>query len=155
MDVDHLGIALVDQLVDKGIVRDVADLYALTPEQVAALERMGEKSAKNVFASIEGSRERTLDRVLCGLGIPQIGQVAARQLAEEAGTLRTILALTPEELREHVDDIRGFGPKMVESVALFFQDEEQRRADGQAARARRRADRAAARSGRDERAARW
>ena len=95
MDVDHLGIALVDQLVDKGIVRDVADLYALTQEQVASLERMGDKSAKNVIASIEGSRGRTLDRVLCGLGIPQIGQVAARQLAEAAGSLRTILAWSP------------------------------------------------------------
>ncbi|MGO8999832.1 MAG: NAD-dependent DNA ligase LigA [Polyangiaceae bacterium] len=127
MDVDHLGIALVDQLVDKGIVRDVADLYVLTQEQVASLERMGDKSAKNVIASIEVSRGRTLDKVLCGLGIPQIGQVAARQLAEAAGSLRTILAWSPAELREHVDDIRGFGPKMVESVAAYFEDADQRR----------------------------
>jgi DNA ligase (NAD+) len=126
MDVDHLGIALVDQLVDKGIVRDVADLYALTADQVASLERMGDKSAKNVVASINASRERTFDRVLCGLGIPQIGQVAAKQLAETAGDLRTILAWTPAELRERVDEIRGFGPKMVDSVAQFFQDEAQR-----------------------------
>jgi DNA ligase (NAD+) len=127
MDIDHLGIALVDQLVDKGIVRDVADLYALTQAQVAGLDRMGDKSAKNVIVSIEASRDRTLGRVLCGLGIPQIGQVAAKQLAEAAGSLRTILAWSPEELREHVDDIRGFGPKMVESVALFFADDAQRR----------------------------
>jgi DNA ligase (NAD+) len=130
MDVDHLGIALVEQLVDKGIVRDVADLYVLTAEEVASLERMGEKSAKNVIDSIEASRSRTLDRLLCGLGIPQIGQVAAKQLAEAAGSLRAILAWSPEELRERVDDIRGFGPKMVESVALFFQDEEQRKVMG-------------------------
>jgi DNA ligase (NAD+) len=127
MDIDHLGIALVEQLVDRGSVRDVADLYALTMEQIASLERMGEKSAKNVIVSIDASRERTLDKVLCGLGIPQIGQVAAKQLAEAAGSLRAILAWSPEELREHVDDIRGFGPKMVESVALFFQDADQRR----------------------------
>jgi DNA ligase (NAD+) len=126
MDVDHLGIALVDQLVDKGIVRDVADLYALTSEQVASLERMGDKSAKNVVTSIEVSRARTLDRVLCGLGIPQIGQVAARQLAEAAGTLETMLAWSPEEMRAHVDDIRGFGPKMVESVVAYFADAESR-----------------------------
>jgi DNA ligase (NAD+) len=122
MDIDHLGIALVDQLVDKGIVRDVADLYALTEEQVASLERMGDKSAKNVIASIAGSRTRTLDRVLCGLGIPQIGQVAARQLAEAAGTLHTLLTWSPDEMRTHVDDIRGFGPKMVESVVAYFAD---------------------------------
>jgi DNA ligase (NAD+) len=126
MDVDHLGIALVEQLVDKGIVKDVADLYALTAAQVASLERMGDKSAKNVVTSIEASRGRTLDRVLCGLGIPQIGQVAARQLAEAGGSLRQMLAWTPEELRAHVDDIRGFGPKMVDSVAAFFADGAQR-----------------------------
>ncbi len=96
MDIDHLGIALVDQLVDKGIVRDVADLYALTQEQVASLERMGDKSAKNVVLSIEGSRAKTLDKVLCGLGIPQIGQVAAKQLAEAAGSLSQMLAWTNE-----------------------------------------------------------
>ena len=83
MDIDHLGEALVEQLVDRGMVKDMADLYALTPETVAALERMGEKSAQNVVASIRASKERTLDRLLVGLGIPQVGQVAARQLAEE------------------------------------------------------------------------
>ena len=87
---------------------------------------MGDKSAQNVFASIERSKERTLDRLLTGLGIPQIGQVAARQLAEEAGTLERLLAFSPEALREHVDAIHGFGPKMVDSVAGFFEDPAQR-----------------------------
>jgi DNA ligase (NAD+) len=64
--------------------------------------------------------------LLCGLGIPQIGQVAGRQLAEEAGTLDAILAWTPEQARERVGAIRGFGPKMVESVVDFLQDAEQR-----------------------------
>jgi DNA ligase (NAD+) len=126
MDVDHLGTALVEQLVDKGYVKDVADLYALTPETVASLERMGEKSAQNVVASIQRSRERTLDRLLCGLGIPQVGQVAARQLAEEAGTLERMLSWPPEEAREHVDAIRGFGPKMAQAVVAFLQDDAQR-----------------------------
>ena len=125
MDVDHLGEALVEQLVDRGIVKDVADLYALTTETVASLERMGEKSAQNVVASIQRSKERTLDRLLCGLGIPQVGQVAAKQLAEEAGTLERMLAWTQEEAREHVDAIRGFGPKMVDSVVEFLTDPEQ------------------------------
>ncbi|HEY8041233.1 MAG TPA: NAD-dependent DNA ligase LigA [Polyangiaceae bacterium] len=126
MDVDHLGTAIVEQLVARGLVKDVADLYALTVEQIAGLERMGDKSAQNVFASIQRSKERTLDRLLCGLGIPQIGQVAAKQLAEEAGTLERLLGWTPEEAREKVDAIRGFGPKMVESVVEFLQDPEQR-----------------------------
>jgi DNA ligase (NAD+) len=126
MDVDHLGTALVDQLVERGIARDVAELYRLTPERIGELTRMGEKSAKNVYQSIERSKERTLDRLLCGLGIPQIGQVAARQLAEEAGTLQQMLAWTEAEAREHVDAIRGFGPKMVDSVVAFLQDPEQR-----------------------------
>jgi DNA ligase (NAD+) len=126
MDIDHLGTALVDQLVERGIVHDVAELYRLTPEAIAELTRMGEKSAQNVFASIERSKERTLDRLLCGLGIPQVGQVAARQLAEEAGTLEQMLAWTEPEAREHVDAIRGFGPKMVDSVVAFLLDPEQR-----------------------------
>jgi DNA ligase (NAD+) len=126
MDIDHLGTALVDQLVERGIVKDVADLYSLTPERIAALERMGDKSAQNVYASIRRSEERTLDRLLCGLGIPQIGQVAARQLAEEMRTLERMLAFGTEELREHVAAIHGFGPKMVDSVVAFLADPAQR-----------------------------
>jgi DNA ligase (NAD+) len=87
---------------------------------------MGEKSAQNVFVSIDRSKERTLDRLLTGLGIPQIGQVAAGQLAEEVGTLERILDFTPEALREHLEAIHGFGPKMVDSVAAFFEDPAQR-----------------------------
>jgi len=127
MDIDHLGIALVDQLVDKGIVRDVADLYDLDAAKLVDLERMAEKSAQNVIDSIARSRARTLDRLLCGLGIPQVGQVAARQLAEEAGTLRELLAWKEEEQREKVGSIRGFGPKMVDCVVVFLADPEQRR----------------------------
>ncbi len=127
MDVDHLGASLVDQLVEGGIVRDVADLYTLDVARIADLERMGDKSAQNVYASIQRSKERTLDRLLCGLGIPQVGQVAARQLAEEIGTLGSLLAASPEEVRERVDAIHGFGPKMVESVVAFVSDDAQRR----------------------------
>jgi DNA ligase (NAD+) len=126
MDIDRLGTALVDQLVERAIVRDVSDLYALTPEKIADLTRMGEKSAQNVFGSIERSKERTLERLITGLGIPQIGQVAARQLAEEAHTLERLLSWSEAEAREHVGGIRGFGPKMVDSVVAFLQDGEQR-----------------------------
>jgi DNA ligase (NAD+) len=127
MDIDHVGSSLVDQLVERGIVRDVADLYSLTVDQIAQLERMGEKSARNVHGSIQRSKERTLERLLCGLGIPQIGQVAARQLAEEAETLGRLLSWTPEQTREHVGAIHGFGPKMVDSVVEYLHGVEQRR----------------------------
>jgi DNA ligase (NAD+) len=126
MDIDHLGAALVDQLVERGIVGDVADLYTLEPARITELERMGDKSAENVYASIQRSKARTLDRLLCGLGIPQVGQVAARQLAEEVVTLDRLLSLSREEALEMVDSIRGFGPKMAESVVAFLYDEEQR-----------------------------
>src|SRR5262249_47660113 len=69
---------------------------------------------------IEASRERTLDRLLCGLGIPQIGQVAARQLAEAAGSLERLLAWTKEDIEREVGQIHGFGPKMGESVVLWL-----------------------------------
>jgi DNA ligase (NAD+) len=126
MDIDHLGVVLVEQLVGRGIVKDVADLYTLTAAQIADLERMGDKSAQNVYESIQRSRERTLDRLLCGLGIPQIGQVAAKQLAEEVHSLDSLLGWDEAHLREHVASIRGFGPKMVDSVVQFVRDARQR-----------------------------
>lgn len=122
MDVDHLGESIIQQLTRAGLVKSVADLYTLTVDQVKALERHGEKSAKNLVSSIAASKERTLDRLLCGLGVPQVGQVAAKQLAEELISLPRIRALGPEALRERVQHIHGFGPKMVDSVVEFFSD---------------------------------
>jgi DNA ligase (NAD+) len=126
MDIENLGPALVEQLVDGGLVKDVADLYRLDTETLSGLERMGKKSADNVVKAIAQSKKRTLDKLLCGLGIPQVGQVAARQLAEEARTLPRLLSWDETELREHVGGIRGFGPKMVDSVVAFVRDPEQR-----------------------------
>lgn len=126
MAIDHLGESLVDQLVGKALVRDVADLYELTLDQLTGLERMGKKSAQNVVDAVQASRERTLDRLLCGLGIPQIGQVAAKQLAETAVTLEALLGWSEDELREKVDAIHGFGPKMVDSVVEFMKDDAER-----------------------------
>jgi DNA ligase (NAD+) len=120
MDVDHLGEALVDQLVDQGILRDVADLYDLEATTLEGLERMGKKSAQNVVDAITASRQRTFDRLLTGLGIEHIGQVAARQLAEAAGSLSAFLAWSPDEAEERVASIAGFGPKMVESVSAYL-----------------------------------
>jgi DNA ligase (NAD+) len=122
MDVDHLGESLIGALVDRKLVRDVADLYALTAEQLEQLERMGKKSAENVISSIARSRERTLDRLLTGLGIEHVGQVAARQLAEVAGSLEVLLGWTDEDVVQRVGQISGFGPKLVESVQKYLTD---------------------------------
>lgn len=126
MDVDNLGEALISQLVDGKLVSDVADLYDLRVERLVELERMGKKSAENVVKSIEGSRERTLDRLLTGLGIDHVGQVAARQLAEAARDLATLLSWDREAAAAHTSAIAGFGPKMVESVVEFLFDPESR-----------------------------
>jgi DNA ligase (NAD+) len=126
MDVDHLGESLIHTLVDKGLVKDVADLYTLQHEQLVALERMGKKSADNLLLSIDGSRQRTFDRLLTGLGIEHVGQVAARQLAEALHSLDELLALDPETLEERVRSISGFGPKMAQSLAAFLRDPEVR-----------------------------
>jgi DNA ligase (NAD+) len=126
MAIDHIGESLVDQLVTKGLVKDVADLYDLDVDRVASLERMGRKSAENVVRAIQASKERTLDRLVGGLGIPQIGQVAGKQLAEVAVTLETLIGWTEEEIREKVGAIHGFGEKMVDCVVDFFKDEAER-----------------------------
>jgi DNA ligase (NAD+) len=126
MDVDQLGAVLVEKLVDEGLVRDVADLYDLTAETVTGLERMGKKSADNVVRSIAASKERTLDRLITGIGIEHVGQVASQQLAEAVGSLPELLAWTPDQARERVDAIHGFGPKMVETVIRFLFDDEGR-----------------------------
>ena len=120
MDIDNLGEVLIAQLVDGGLVKDVADLYDLSAERLEALDRMGKKSAENVISSVQSSRERTLDRLLTGLGIDHIGQVAARQLAEAARSLKTLLAWDEEAAHAHLSAISGFGPKMVESVVQFL-----------------------------------
>jgi DNA ligase (NAD+) len=122
MDVDHLGESLIATLIDKGLVKDVADLYELGAESVEALERMGKKSAENVIQSIAASKERTLDRLITGLGIDGVGQVAAKQLAEVAGSLDTLLAWDPEAVAREVGAISGFGPKLVESVQRYLAD---------------------------------
>ena len=120
MDIDNLGEVLIAQLVDGQVIGDVADLYDLTTARVEALDRMGKKSAENVVQSIQASRERTLDRLVTGLGIDHIGQVAARQLAEAARDLPTLLSWDAAAAEAHTAAISGFGPKMVESVGKFL-----------------------------------
>jgi DNA ligase (NAD+) len=124
MDIDHLGESLIDALVNTGLVKDVADLYLLKHEQLVALERMGKKSADNLLDSIAKSRERSFDRLLTGLGIEHVGQVAARQLAEALHSIDALIDLDPEALDERVRSISGFGPKMLQSVHDFRHDPE-------------------------------
>lgn len=126
MDIDHLGESLIEQLVRTELVKDVADLYDLTSEKLVALERMGKKSADNVIQSIAASKERTLDRLLTGLGIEHVGQVAARQLAEAVGSLDTLLGWRDDEVTGHMTGVSGFGPKMVESVRAFLENPAER-----------------------------
>jgi DNA ligase (NAD+) len=120
MDIDHLGESLIEQLVRTGLVEDVSGLYDLDAPKLEALERMGKKSAENVIQSIAASKERTLDRLLTGLGIEHVGQVAARQLAEAVGSLDALLSWKEDEIAERLAGVSGFGPKMVESVRAFL-----------------------------------
>ncbi|HEU5072871.1 MAG TPA: NAD-dependent DNA ligase LigA [Polyangiaceae bacterium] len=120
MDIDHLGESLIHQLVETGLVRDVADLYTLTHAQVLNLERMGKKSAQNVVDSIQGSKARPLSRLLTGLGIEHVGQVAATQLAQAAVSLPKLLELDAPALAELLGNIAGFGPKLTESVQAYL-----------------------------------
>jgi len=122
MDIDHLGDALIEQLVSRGLVQDVADLYDLTSEQLTSLERMGERSALNVIGSISASRSQPLSRLLTGIGIEGIGAVAARQLAQVAGTLAELLEWGDDQIESRLGSISGFGPKMIESVRAALAD---------------------------------
>ena len=126
MDIDHLGEALIEQLIASGLVKDVSDLYELNVEQIEALERMGKKSAVNVVQSIDGSRTQPFERLLTGLGIEHVGQVAAKQLAEAAESLPNLLSWNSEHVLEHVAHISGFGPKMVDSVRRYLENEDNR-----------------------------
>jgi DNA ligase (NAD+) len=126
MDIDGLGESLIEQLVDAGLVAHVADLYELSVDAVASLERMGKKSATNLIDSIAGSKQRPLDRLITGLGIDLVGQVAAKQLAHVAEDLAGLLSWSEETTREKIDAINGFGPKMVDSVIAYLFAKESR-----------------------------
>jgi DNA ligase (NAD+) len=116
MDIEGLGDKLVDQLVDGGLVRTLPDLYALTLEQVSGLERMAEKSAANLLAGLAGSKDTTLARFLFALGIRQVGETTAKDLARHFGSLDRLVAAPVEHLLE-VPDV---GPVVAHSVRLFF-----------------------------------
>ena len=116
MDIDGMGEALVDQLVEKGLVKNVADVYALTLDDLLKLERMGEKSAGKILANIDVSRKAPLPRILNGLGIPFVGERTAQFLADAFGDLDKIAAAGEEELQTAEE----VGPKVAHSIHQFF-----------------------------------
>jgi DNA ligase (NAD+) len=118
MNIDGVGDALVDQLVDRGMVTSVADLYDLTVETLLNLERMGEKSAGNIVRNIENSKKNSLPRVLNALGIRFVGERTAVFLAEAFGSMDRIAAAGLEELQEAEE----VGPKVAESIIQFFRE---------------------------------
>ncbi len=122
MDIDGLGEALVDQLVNQRLVRNIADLYRLTAEQLQGLERMGKKSAAKLREHIEQSRKQPLPRVLNGLGIPFVGERTAQFLAEAFGDLDAIMASSEDEL-QRAEEV---GPKVARSIRKFFHEQRNR-----------------------------
>ncbi len=123
MNIDGLGDALVNQLTERGLVKNVADLYKLTKDDLLKLERMGEKSAENVLAEIEASKKLPLERVIYGLGIRFVGERTAQFLAEHFGSLDAIMNASAEELEE----VNEVGPRIAESIVEFFADEHNRK----------------------------
>jgi DNA ligase (NAD+) len=123
MDIEHLGEAVIGELVETGLVKDFADLYHLEVEQVARLDRFARKSAGNLIDAIAGSRRRGLARLLNALGIRLVGRQFAEILARHFRSLSRMEAASVEELRQ----VPGVGPEIAESVAKFFADPANRR----------------------------
>ena len=123
MDIDGMGEALVDQLVDKGMVKSIADLYELKPDELADLERMGKKSAERILRGLEDSRQKPLARVICGLGIPFVGERTASILAETFGSLDDLMAADADTLQTAEE----VGPKVAASIRAYFAESRNRK----------------------------
>ncbi len=118
MDIDGLGDKIVDQLVDKGMVKDAADLYKLKLDEVAELERMAEKSAQNLLDEIADSKKNSLSRLIYSLGIRFVGERTGQLLAEHFGSLEKMMEASEEELAE----VNEVGPKVAASIKEFFSE---------------------------------
>src|SRR5881296_1026958 len=118
MDIEHLGEKVIEQLVDRRLVRDFADLYTLTVDRLADLERLGDKSAENLVRAIDGSRTRGLARLLNALGIRLVGERVAQLLAARFGSLERLAQAPEAELAE----VHGVGEAIARSVRAFFDD---------------------------------
>jgi len=122
MNIDGMGEALVSQLTDRGLVRNVADIYKLTETDLLSLERMGEKSAQNVLAEIEASKKLPLERLIYGLGMRFVGERTAQFLAEHFGSLDALTNASEEELQQ----VNEVGPRIAQSIAEFFREKKNR-----------------------------
>src|SRR5216117_4070396 len=118
MDIEHLGEKVIEQLVDRGLVKDFADLYTLTVDRLADLERLGDKSAENLVRAIDGSRTRGLARLLNALGIRLVGERVAQLLAARFSSLERLAQAPEAELAE----VHGVGEAIARSVRAFFDD---------------------------------
>jgi len=118
MDIEGLGDKLVDQLLEKSLIHDAADLYFLRKEQLVGLERMGEKSAENLLRAIDVSRSRSLHRVIFALGIREVGEHTASILAETFGSLESLMKASVEDLEK----VEGIGPVAAANIAAFFRN---------------------------------
>jgi DNA ligase (NAD+) len=123
LDIEGLGDKVIEQLVERELVRSPADLYALSAAQLAGLERMGEKSAANLVTAIAGSKQTTLPRLLYGLGIREVGEATALALARHFGTLEALEGASEAQIQQ-VEDV---GPVVAAQVAAFFASEDHRR----------------------------
>ena len=123
MDIEGLGGKLIDQLVERGLVRDVADLYGLEKDQLAGLDRMASKSAQNLLDHLARSKHATLARCLTALGIRHVGEATAKLLADHFGDLRKIEQASEEDLME----VREIGPEVAKTIARFFAQDANRR----------------------------
>jgi DNA ligase (NAD+) len=122
MNIDGMGDALVAQLTERGMVKDVADVYKLTKDKLLSLERMGDKSAQNVLNEIDRSRKLPLERVIYGLGIRFVGERTAQFLAEHFGSLGEIVKAGEEELQQ----VEEVGPRIAKSIVEFFAEPKNR-----------------------------
>jgi DNA ligase (NAD+) len=116
MNIDGMGDALVTQLTERGLVKNVADIYKLTKADLLSLERMGDKSAQNILDEIEASKKLPLERVIYGLGIRMVGERTAQFLAEHFGSMEGLENASVEELQ----DVNEVGPRIAESIVEFF-----------------------------------
>ena len=122
MNIEGLGEAVVEQLLDRGLVKSIADLYSLTEEQLLSLERIGKKTADSLLSEIEKSKTFPLNRVLFGLGIRFVGERTAQLLGEEFGSMDALMAASMEEL-ERVNEV---GPRVAQAIREFFDEEKNR-----------------------------
>jgi DNA ligase (NAD+) len=116
MNIDGMGESLVTQLIDRGLVKNVADIYDLTKKDLLSLERFADKSAQNILDEIENSKQLPLERVIYGLGIRMVGERTAQFLAEHFGSMEALANASVEELQ----DVNEVGPRIAESIVEFF-----------------------------------